>query len=250
MKNILRSIQIVVISSVFAMSSGCGGTNPVKKDEAFNPEKSFAAADKKINDKYFDEARTILTEVKNRDTTKKYAPSAQLKIADSYTKEGNPDIAIEEYRRFIEQYPDSQYASYAQYQVAMAYFSQIESPDRGAGVAQKALREFYLLKQRYPRNPYREIVDIRIDRCKNTIAEGEFMIGQFYYKKEAYSSAIGRLQNLLQVFPQYKRADEAMFIIAESYRELKQKDKAKEVYAELVRKYPESKFVKEAKKKL
>lgn len=250
MKKILIFLQIVVISAVFALSAGCGGSKPVKKDEAFNPERYFSDAEKKISEKYYDEARAVLTEVKNRDTTKKYAPLAQLKIADSYTKEGNPDIAIEEYRRFIDQYPDNQYASYAQYQIAMAYFSQIESPDRGAGVAQKALREFLILKQKYPRNPYREIVDIRIDRTRNTIAEGEFMIGHYYFKKEAYSAAIGRLQNLLQIFPDFKRADEAMFLMAESYSGLKNKEMARQMYAELVRKYPESKFVKEAKKRL
>lgn len=243
-------LKLIAISTIFAFILGCGGSSNTKRSEVFSSEKWFADAEKQLNDKYYDEARALLTEVKNRDASKRHAPIAQLKIADSYIKEGNIDTAIEEYRRFMEQYPENQYASYAQYQVAMAYFSQIESPDRGAGVAQKALREFMLLKQRYPRNPYREIVDIRIDRTKNTIAEGEFMIGQFYYKKEAFNAAIARLQNLLQIFPEFKRADEAMFLIAESYRGMKQKDKAKEIYADLLRKYPESKFVKEAKKRL
>ncbi|MDX9713916.1 MAG: outer membrane protein assembly factor BamD [Dissulfurispiraceae bacterium] len=250
MKKLPLILKFIAISTALAVITGCGSSSSIKRDAAFSPEKWFADADKQLSDKYYDEARELLTEVKNRDASKKHAPIAQLKIADTYIKEGNIDIAIEEYRRFIEQYPENQYASYAQYQIAMAYFSQIESPDRGAGVAQKALREFMILKQRFPRNPYREIVDLRIDRTKNTIAEGELMIGQFYYKKDAFSAAIGRLENLLQIFPEFRRADEAMFLIAESYRGLKQQEKAKEMYAELLRKYPESKFVKEAKKRL
>ncbi len=236
-------------SLLFVLSS-CGGKNEVKKEEAFDPEKHLAKADNLINDKEYEAARKLLLEVKNRDTAKKYAPHAQLKLADSYIREDDIEIGIEEYRRFLDLYPDNQYASYAQYQIAMAYFSQIESPERGSGAAQKALQEFMRLKELYPRNPYREVIGLRIEKAKNVIADGEFIVGEFYYKKESYNAAIERLEGLLKRFPDYKKADNALLLIGRSYKAIKMNDKAKEAFKNLLEKYPASKLVPAAKKEI
>jgi len=240
------------LASVFCLLfflNGCAKTQ-IQQKAAFDPEKYISDADKLIDDKNYDEARKILIEVKNRDITKRYAPLAHLKIADSYIKEGDLDIGIEEYSRFLELYPDNQYAFYAQYQIAMAYFSQIESPDRGAGAAQRALQEFLKFKRLYPRNPYREAVELRIERARNVIADGEFLVGEFYYKKGSYNAALVRLEGLLREFPDYKRTDEVLILVGRSYKALKMQDKAKDAFRILIEKYPTSRFVSEAKKEL
>lgn len=246
---VLKSI-LFLLFSVLCLLSSCGGGKEVKKDEGFDPEKYLARAEALIRDKEYEEARKLLLEVKNRETAKKYAPQAQLKIAESYIKEGDIDVGIEEYRRFMELYPDNQYASYAQYQIGMAYFSQIESPDRGSGAAQNALREFLRLKELYPRNPYREVLELRIEKCRNVIADGEFMVGEFYYKKESYNAAINRLEGLLKQFPDYKKSDEAWLLLARAYKAAKINDKAQEALNKLIEKYPSSRFASEAKKEL
>ncbi len=222
----------------------------VKKEEAYNPDRYLARADELINNKDYEDARKLLFELKNRDQTRKYAPLAQLRIADSYIKDGDFDAGAEEYRKFIEQYPDNQYASHAQYQIAMAYFNQIEAPDKGAGAAKKALREFERLKELYPRNPYREVIDIRIEKSRNTIAESEFLVGHFYFKKESYSAALGRFEGLLRSFPDYKRADETLYFIGLSYRGLKNQQKATEVFRELINRFPQSPFSQKAQKEI
>jgi outer membrane protein assembly factor BamD len=245
----LLSVFCILSSLLFVLTS-CGGGKAVKKEEGFDPVKYLSRADTLINDKEYEEARKVLLEVKNRDNTKKYAPQAQLKIAESYIKDGDIDIGIEEYRKFMELYPDNQYASYAQYQIGMAYFSQIESPDRGSGAAHKALQEFMRLKELYPRNPYREVLELRIEKCKNIIADGEFMVGEFYYKKESYNAAINRLEGLFKQFPDYKRGDEALILLAKAYKAAGINDKARDTFNKLIEKYPSSRFVSEAKKEL
>lgn len=245
---LLRYCAAFLFSMLFLLSS-CG-KKEVKKEEAFDAERYLSQADRLIAEKDYAEARKILLEVKNRDTTRLYSQRAHLKIADSYIKDGDIDIGIEEYRKFIELYPDSQYASYAQYQIAMTYFSQIGSPDRGSGEAQKALQEFMRLKELFPRNPYREAVELRIEKCKNVIADGEFLVGEYYYKKGSYNAAITRLEGLLKQFPNYKNAEEALLLIGKSYKALKMMDKAKESFRILIERYPSSKFVQEAKREL
>jgi outer membrane protein assembly factor BamD len=242
-------ILFISISVMFALliSAGCG-KKEVKPEEAYDAEKFLTNADNLVSKKEYAEARKVLLEVKNRDSQKKYGAIAELKIADSYIKEGEPELAIAEYRKFIDLYPDNQYASYAQYQIAMAYYTQIESPDRGSGAARDALVEFNRLKQLYPRNPYRDVVELRIERTRTVIADGDFMVGEFYFKKESYKAAIERLEGLLKKFPDYKKEDRALLVLGKSYSALKMNDKAKEAFTRLIEKYPTSDAAKEAKK--
>lgn len=244
---VLFAFLVFCLTAVFI--TACGGKKPVK-EEVFDPEKQLLLADKQVRDQEYEEARKTLLEVKNRETAKKFAPMAQLKIADSYIKDGDIDLGVEEYRKFLELYPDNQNAPYAQYQIAMAYFAQIEAADRGSGAAQKALHEFRRLKELYPRNPYREAVELRIEKCRNIIAEGEFVVAQFYHKKESYFAAIQRIEGLLKKFPDYKETDEALLLLGRSYKAMKNTAKAKEVFKKLIETYPKSKPAAEAKKEL
>jgi outer membrane protein assembly factor BamD len=244
----LTKYAAALVSLILLVS--CSGKTAIKPVESFNAERDFAKANKLISEQNYTEARTLLLEIKNRDLTKKYAPLAELRIADSYVKEEQPDLAVAEYNKFLEMYPDNSYASYAQYQIAMVYFNQIESPERGYGGAQKALQEFEKLKTNFPRNPYREVVDLRIEKCRNTIADYEFLVGEFYMKKGSYNAAIGRYEGLLEKFPDYKKKEYVLLRLGTAYRKLGDREKAKEYLTRLVDKFPTSPLVRDAKKQL
>lgn len=203
-----------------------------------------------MDKKEYEEARVVLLEIKSRDLTKKYAPLAQLRIADSHTREGDPDLAVEEYRKFIDIYPEHRYASYAQFQIAMIYFNQIEGADRGYGGASKALEEFQKLKRKFPRNPYRDIIEVRIEKAKNLMAEHEFLVGTFYYKKDAYSAAIKRFHSILQKYPEFKQEAGVLYHLAMSYKKSGDKDNAEKYFKLLIEKHPKNSLVPQAKKKL
>lgn len=247
-KSIVAKGIVFIILSFFLIS--CSGKSTVKPPEKFDPEKSFETANELIEKKEYDKARTMLLEVKNRDFTKKIAPLAQLKIADSYLKEEEYELAISEYKKFLESYPDNQYAPYAQYQIAMTYFNQIEGPERGYSGAAKALEEFEKLRKMYPRNPYKDEIKIRIEKCRNTIAEYEQLVGEFYYKKGSYKAAIGRFEALLQKYPDYKKEAEVLYYTGLSYKHIGQKDKATEYLNILIKKYPKNELTEKAKKEL
>lgn len=240
-----NALHILLIFSVTLYLFGCGGKTQVKREE-FDPVVYLKKADELIGKKEYEEARKLLIEIKNRETAKEYAPLAQLKIADSYLKEDEPELAIVEYRRFIELYPQSTYAPYAQYSIAMAYFRQIESPERGAGTAQKALEEFLKLEKMYPRHPYGEILPLRIQKCRNVIAEGELLIGKFYYKKGSYKAAVGRFEGIVQNYQDFKYLDETLYLLIDSHLKLQQPERAKQYLRILKEKFPESKFSKRA----
>lgn len=242
----LRKIFIFLLVLSLTLSLfGCGSKTKVKREE-FDPVVYLKKAEELISKKEFEEARKLLLEIKNRETAKEYAPLAQLKIADSYLKEDEPELAVVEFRRFIELYPQSSYAPYAQYSIAMAYFRQIESPERGAGTAQRALEEFLKLEKMYPRHPYGDVLPLRIQKCRDIIAEGELLIGKFYYKKGSYKAAVGRFEGIVQNFQDFKSLDETLYLLAESYLKLKDLEKASQYLRMLKDRFPQSPFTKRA----
>jgi outer membrane protein assembly factor BamD len=240
----------IFLSIVFLFAFSCSGKKEIKPQETFDPEKAFVTANNLLEKKDYEKARSTFQEIKSKDTSKKYASLAQLKIADSYIKEDEPDLAISEYNKFLDAYPDNQYAPYAQYQIAMVYFDRIEDAARGYSYAAKAIEEFEKLKKKFPRNPYKDIIEIRIKQSNNIIAEHEFLVGEFYYKKDSYNAALGRFEELLKKYPDYTGEAEVLFYIGMSYKNLGQKDKASEYLKRFIKKYPNNKFVKEANKEL
>lgn len=246
----MKMYRYLVIILLILYTFSCSGKASVKPAGPFDAEKSFANANKRLDDKDYEEARVILLEIKNRDLTKKFAPLAQLRIADSYVKEGEPELAVAEYRRFLEIYPDHRHASYAQYQIAMVYFNQIESPERGYGGAARALAEFEKLKIDFPRNPYKDLIDIRIEKCRNTMADYELLVGEYYMKKGSYSAAIGRFETLLNTYPDYKKEANVLLNLGISYKKAGQKEKSQEFLNRLLEKYPNSSLISDAKKEL
>lgn len=236
--------------SVLIIVFVCSCASEKVKQEPLKPDEALAKGDKLISDDEYEEARQVLGEIKGNDTTRKYAPIAQLKIAESYMKEENREMAVTEYRRFIEQYPDSQYAPYAQYQIAMIYFDQIKGPERGAGQAKSALEEFRKLKKMYPRNPYKEATDIKINKCLDVMANYEFLVGEFYFKKDAYKAALGRFLGILEQYPDYRAIDQVLYYIVLSYKSSANMDKAFKYFHMLKEKHPDSEYIKKLTEEL
>ena len=227
----------------------CSSKKELRRGE-FSPEEALKEATRLIEEEEFDRARELLLQVKNRDTSGRYAPLAQLKLAESYLKDEDPDTAIYEYRRFLRLYPDHPQAPFAQYQIAMIYFRQIESPDKGAGGARKAMEEFQRLLRDYPRNPFREAAKLKIKQCRDLMAEYEYLVGRFYFKKGSYRAAIGRFRGILKDFPEYRRIPEVLYLIGISYKRLGQQEEADRFLRELLERFPDSKEAKKAEKEL
>jgi len=233
----MRKIAFFVFLAAAALS--CAEKAP---PQPFKAEEAFREANEKLKAKDYEEARRLFEEIKLKDTENVYAPLAQLRIADSYVSE-EPELAVDAYRRFLDSYPRHQYSAYAQYQVAMIYYGMIKGPDRGHGAAVRALDEFEKLDRLYPRHPYKESVRYRVERAREVIAEHEFMVGDFYFKKGAYHGAIDRLEGLMRDFPDYREEAEVLFRLAVSFKGIGDDAKAAEYLGLLKGKYPASELV-------
>jgi outer membrane protein assembly factor BamD len=230
---------------------GCSLFKSAKEEpKDFNAEESLNESNRLINERYYDDAIVMLAEVISKDASRKYATVAKIRVADTYFLQELYEEAAVEYGSFLDNYPFHKYAPYAQYKLAMTYFKRIKTVDISYTYAKLALTEFQKLQRNHPRNPYMDVTENRIKMCLRILAEYEFYVGNFYYKKGSYKAAIGRFNIMLQDYPESKKESEALYLLGLSYENIGQRDKAISSLTALIDKYPTIELSIEAKEML
>ena len=183
-----------------------------------------------------------------------YLAKAKLAIADSYYKEGgtaNTTQAIQAYQDFGVFFPMLPEAAYAQLQVAMAHFRQMEKPDRDRTQAREAEDAFQTFLQKYANDPLAPKAEQYLREVQEVLAEGDYRIGYFYYTTRGDKrAAASRLAVLVNRYPLYSKADRALWMLGNIWEGSEKKDLAAPYYARIVREYPLSPLVPQAKDKL
>lgn len=229
--------------------------------EAAQDAGSAAAPDKILYDRAMKDikkgrheiARLTLQTLINTYPDSEYLAKAKLAIADSYYKEGgtaNWTQAIAAYKDFIVFFPFLPEAPYAQMQVAMTHFREMEKPDRDRSEALAAESEFQTYLQKYPNDPLVSQAEQKLREVQEVLAEGEYRVGYFYYVKGDRRAAAGRLIPLTKRYPLYSRSDDALWMLADIFEKSEKKEIAAVYYSKIVRDYPLSPLVPEAKEKL
>ena len=240
--------------------TGCGFRrkkyeNPIGKDTEQPDKVLFDKAVKDIEKGRYEVARLTLNTLMNTYDTSEFMAKAKLAIADSWMREGGTHAMAQaeaEYKDFILFYPTMEESAEALEKVCDIHYRQMEKPDRDVNQAMRAEDECRNLLQQYPNSKFAPRVAQRLRNIQETVAGGESLVGEFYYKKRSYPSAANRLENVVNTYPLFSRADTALWLTGESYGKLgdKFKDRAVTAYQRLVRDYPLSQWVDDAKGKL
>ncbi|MGH9659140.1 MAG: outer membrane protein assembly factor BamD, partial [Bryobacteraceae bacterium] len=257
MRTFRIAVGVVVVASL--VTSGCFRRkkyeNPITKDTV-QPDKVLY--DKAINDierSRYEVARLVLNNLINTYDTSEFLAKAKLAIADSWFREGGTHgmaQAEAEYKDFILFYPTMEEAAEAQEKVCMIHYNQMEKPDRDPKHALRAEDECRQLLNQFPNSRFAPRAQQMLRDIQEAIAEGEFRSGSFYHTKGSFPAAANRLQALTDQFPLYSAADEALWKLGESYLKMGDRfvDKQASAYTRIVRDYPLSARVDEAKKRL
>lgn len=132
----------------------------------------------------------------------RYAQQALLEQAYAYYKYDEPDTALDTIDRYMRLYPRSPRMDYALYLRGLINFGRGGSlidkvfPRNFSdldGVRQKeAFHDFSTLLTRHPRSPYVKDAKLRMHFLKNTLADTEVNIAEYYMKRGAYLAAYNR----------------------------------------------------------
>ncbi|MBV9301249.1 MAG: outer membrane protein assembly factor BamD, partial [Acidobacteriaceae bacterium] len=157
-----------------------------------------------------------------------------------------------EYKDFKLFYPNMPEAAEAQNRVCDIHYKQMDKSDRDWSQTLRAEEECRTLLIEFPNSKFAPVAAQRLRNIQESLAEHEYVVGHFYHQRDMNPAAANRLDALVQQYPLYSKADEALFEAGDSYSKMgpRFRQKAGEMFAQIVREYPLSARADDAKKRL
>ena len=176
-----------------------------------------------FNDGRFTEAIETFQKIKDRYPYSTFALTAELKMADALYEKGEYDEARDEYAEFEKMHPRNKNVPYVLYRQGMCYFNKSAAIDRDQSNTFKAREEFERLIKRFRKSDYTEQARRKVRECYIKLAEHELYVGNFYFTKGKYETAMARYLYLINHYPdvgQYYQALESIKKCKDKIKEL------------------------------
>jgi outer membrane protein assembly factor BamD len=272
----VRKIAVsAVLAGALLMTGGCRHKvqNPLANIDSKQPDKVlFDRAMDSMKKARYQESRTLLDTLINTYPDSEYIARAKLALGDAWFAEGGKAAwqqAEVEYKDFQTFFPNLPEASEAQLKIATMHYREMEKPDRDFAEATRAADEYRGLIQQYPDSPLVPQAKQKLREVQEVLAERQFRIANFYYLRENLAASQARLESLIESYPLYSGADEALFELGALYeketlaiKRTKAPDAQKEklvaqfekraidAYSRIVTRYPATSRVGDAKRRL
>src|SRR5438552_13006329 len=195
--------------------------NPLANVGSKQPDKVlFDRAMDAMKHNRFDVARMTLQTLINTYPDSEFIARAKLAVGDSWYAEGGSAALAQaeiEYKDFETFFPNMPEAAEAQLKIANIHYQEMEKPDRDYTHAKRAEDEYRALILQYPDSKLVPEAKQRLMEVQEVLGEREFEIGRFYFLRQSYPAAIARLASLVERYPLYSGADEALYTLGQSY---------------------------------
>ena len=219
-----RNLFVAVLGMLLVVTIGCTNkksVNPLANVGSKQPDKVlFDKAMDAMRHNRFDVARLTLQTLINTYPDSEYIARAKLSVGDSWYAEGGAAAlaqAEQEYSDFEIFFPNMPEAAEAQLKIANIHYQQMEKADRDYTHAKRAEDEYRKMILQYPDSKLVPEAKLRLLEVQEVLGEREFEIGRFYNLRQSYPASIARLQSLVDKYPLYSRADDALYLLGQDY---------------------------------
>jgi outer membrane protein assembly factor BamD len=158
------------------------------------------------------------------------AQQAQLDMAYMHWRNGERAPALSTIERFIKLNPSSPALDYALYLRGVINFNDNlgllgtlagqDLSERDQRASRDAWQAFRQLVEQFPQSRYAEDARARMNYIVNTLASYEVHVARYYFRRGAYVAAANRAQQAVAEFQQAPAAEEALYLMVQSYDKL------------------------------
>lgn len=178
-----------------------------------------------------------------------YTEQAKLDMIFAFDKTGQVEKAVEAADNFIKLYPTHKNVDYAYYMKGVASFEKKQSAiDRFIKGGEESVRDpkpyrdsqkaFEELIKRYPNSIYAEDAKQRIVFIRNSLAERELAIAQFYFDNQTYVATVNRCKNIIYAYETTPAVEGALKLMEKAYVEMGLDDLAASTHQVLLTNFP------------
>jgi len=249
-------ISLLIVCAV--VGGGCRRKkyeNPITKDTEQPDKVLYDKSIRDIEKGRYEVARLTLNTLMNTYDTSEYLAKAKLAIADSWMREGGSHALAQaeaEYKDFILFYPSMEESAEAQVKICDIHYKQMDKSDRDNTHTLRAEEECRQLLTQFPNSRFAPQAAQRLRDIQEVIGDSEYRVGDYYYHKATYPAAANRMQAITDHYPLFSHSDDALMKLGDSYSKMgpRFRDRSITAFQRIVREYPLSPLVDEAKKRL
>ncbi|OHV82357.1 outer membrane protein assembly factor BamD [Ensifer sp. LCM 4579] len=171
-----------------------------------------------------------------------YARKALVMNAFVAYRNGQYQEAINASSRYLNLYPQSEDAAYAQYIQGLAYTKQIPAVTQDQKPAMKAIEAMQAVVDKYPESEYVDDAQAKIRFARDQLAGKEMQVGRYYLERKEYLAAISRFRVVVEQYSNTNQVEEALARLVEAYYAMGVTAEAQTAAAVLGHNYPDSKW--------
>lgn len=227
-----RALRLLVALPVLLgglLLAGCG-TSPNELPTTGTAEKLYAEARDDMSAGSWERAIKAMERVEGLAAGTLLAQQAQLDMAYMHWRNGEREPALSTIERFIKLNPSSPALDYALYLRGVINFNDNlgllgtlagqDLSERDQRASRDAWQAFRQLVEQFPDSRYAEDARVRMNYIVNTLASYEVHVARYYYRRGAYVAAANRAQQAVAEFQQAPAAEEALYLMVQSYDKL------------------------------
>ena len=244
----MRSVvRLLLLSTLFALAAGCASQKEV---EVLPEQTYYENAREAMNSGNFNEAEQNLDALETYYPFGRYAEQAQLDLIFARYQNLDLEGSRAAADRFMRLNPQSDHLDYALYMRGLASYNldlglaaryfPVDVAARNPGEQLQAFRDFSQLLNRFPDSEYALDARQRMIAIRNRMAELELHAARYYIKREAYVAANNRARYVVENYPSSPSVEEALMILADTFRFLELKKGANDAIATLRKNFPNS----------
>jgi outer membrane protein assembly factor BamD len=220
MPSFLRVMTVMLLTCLAACGNGdrkwWEGDRKIPIEER-TAEEIYQIAETQMAEDDFDKAAKTFSEIERLYPYSEWAERALLMQAFAAHQDKDYDTSRGAAQRYLDFYPASESAAYAQYLVALSYYDQIDDVGRDQAVTVEAIEALTLTFERYGDSEYAQPARMKFDLAFDHLASKEMEVGRYYLDEEHYTAAISRFRIVIEKFQTTTHSAEALYRLVESY---------------------------------
>ena len=228
-----RAFVLAALLVAGATTAGCGTFGWGEDEEQFakdSPDQVYSDARKDLRNGNYANAIARYELLEARYPFSDQAKQGQLDLLYAYYKNHAGESAVDQAEQFIRENPTHPRVDYAHYIRGLVYFEsgltwiervfKADLSQRPPTEARKSFQAFQTLVQQFPKSPYAADAQQRMIYLRNRLADYEVAVARFYLKRGAYVGAASRARSVIEAYDGAPAIDDALKVLAESYRKL------------------------------
>lgn len=205
-----------------------------KKHRSYDCSEKITQAVKNYNLKKYSKVKVVLEDAKIQCNGNPNMDSVYYFLGMSYLNTKMYIEARSELERVVSDFPDSPLFYEAKFRAAMSVYLLAHPINRDQKETVEAIELFKNILEAYPTCPVADSVTHYLNLATDKLAEKELNSARYYVKMSEYESAVVYFQSFINKYPDSKFVDEAKMTTAELLVKLERTGEAKDALVDLV----------------